>query len=275
VLYDECKKSCRACLKEVDKLNDAGLCVKCPSFDNPTKEQREQVKKGAGGTDVMNKSPELVPKLTKKSKWNLIHFVAYCYEGEMIHKDRSFTQGETIIAWCHMLNGAPQKDARVFHYCDIKTHAYYAEQAYPAIPMMEQLIQCSLNYSKTAAGQSWLLACIDHQESVRISSRLVHLGHITRKQLECIMETCTSDGWMRYRECRSSFISRLRAISITLSNAFHSFNEGKAKIDKVTLGNSYRVHDYISFADDIINGNMSKYPFLTSFKNSTELPCLT
>jgi hypothetical protein len=53
VLCDECKMSCRACLKEVDKLNDAGLCVTCRSFDNLTKEQREEVKKGARCIDVI------------------------------------------------------------------------------------------------------------------------------------------------------------------------------------------------------------------------------
>jgi len=52
------------------------------------------------------------------------------------------------IAWCHRLNGAPLKNERVFDYCRVKTHAYYVEQAYPAIPMIEQLIQCALNYGK-------------------------------------------------------------------------------------------------------------------------------
>jgi len=59
-----------------------------------------------------------------------------------------FRQGPTSIAWCHRLNGAPQKNARVFDYCGAMTHAYYVAQQYPAIPMIEQLIKCASNYKK-------------------------------------------------------------------------------------------------------------------------------
>ena len=55
VLCDECRRCCRACLKEVDKINDGGLCVKCKSFDNLTKEQHEKIKKGARCIDVIKK----------------------------------------------------------------------------------------------------------------------------------------------------------------------------------------------------------------------------
>ena len=48
VLCDECGKCCRACLKEVDTLNEVGLCDKCRSFDNVTKKQRELVQKKLG-----------------------------------------------------------------------------------------------------------------------------------------------------------------------------------------------------------------------------------
>ena len=48
-----------------------------------------------------------------------------------------------------LLNGEAPKTARVFDYCGAKTHAYYVEQVYLAILMIEQLIQCALNYEKT------------------------------------------------------------------------------------------------------------------------------
>ena len=47
-----------------------------------------------------------------------------------------------------MKGNSPIK-ARVFALQNIKTQAYYVEQAYPAIPMIQHLIQCALNYSKT------------------------------------------------------------------------------------------------------------------------------
>jgi len=67
----------------------------------------------------------------------------------MIHDAKNYTQGATSIAWCHRLQGASQKGARVFDYCTCKTHAYFVVQQYPAIPMIEHFIQCSLNYSGT------------------------------------------------------------------------------------------------------------------------------
>ena len=137
-----CKKSCRACFKEVDKLNDVGLCVKCRSFDNLTKEQREQVKEGARCIDVINKTAKMSPKLALKFKWDCRHVVPYDYEGEMTHDQRNYIQRVTSIVWCHRLQGSPQKGARVFHYRGCDTYAYFVEQRHPALPMIEQLIQC-------------------------------------------------------------------------------------------------------------------------------------
>jgi len=67
VLCDQCRRRCRACLKEVDDLNDVGLRVKWKSFDNLTKEQREKAQKGARCIDVINKTPKMIPKLALKS----------------------------------------------------------------------------------------------------------------------------------------------------------------------------------------------------------------
>ena len=89
----------------------------------------------------------MILKLGTKSKHTFKHVVAYDYEGEMIQDAKSYTQVATSIAWCHRLTGAPQKGARVFDYCNCKTHAYFVEQQYPAIPMIKQLIQCSLEYN--------------------------------------------------------------------------------------------------------------------------------
>ena len=88
-----------------------------------------------------------------------------------------------------------------------------------------------------------LLREFTRQESVKVSSRLVQLGHLTQTQIDHIMETYTSNDWVARRECRSSFISSLRAISGRLSNAFCDINEGKVKIDKSTRANSYPIHD--------------------------------
>jgi len=58
-------------LKETISLNNVGLCHKCKSFDNLTKEEREQVKKGGHCIDVINQSPRMITKLASRSKWNL------------------------------------------------------------------------------------------------------------------------------------------------------------------------------------------------------------
>ena len=149
MLCDEWRKCCRACLKDVQAINDVGLCVKCRSFENLTEEKREQVQKGARCIDVINKSPKMIPKLALESKYNFEHVVAYDYESETIHDQRNYIQGATNIAWCHRLEGAPRQGARVFDCFNCKTHAYFVEQQYPAIPLIEQLIQCSLNYRGT------------------------------------------------------------------------------------------------------------------------------
>jgi prophage antirepressor-like protein len=127
--------------------------------------------------------------------------------------------------------------------------------------------------------KSGLLRELTDQESVKISSRLVQLGHITQAQLNYVMETYTSDGWVSYRECRPTFISRIRGISIRLASGFYDFNEAKVKLNRSTpkarapptRSNSYTMYDYLSFGDNIINEYMREHPFLSWFKDSSEL----
>ena len=123
--------------------------------------------------------------------------------------------------------------------------------------------------------KSGLLRELTDQESVNISSRLVQLGRITQAQLNYVMETYTSDGWVCYRECRPTFITRIRAISVRLATAFYNCNEEKVKINKSTRSNSYTIYDYLCFGDNIINEYMQEYPFLSWFKDPSELADLT
>ena len=139
--------------------------------------------------------------------------------------------------------------------------------------------------------KSGLLRELTDQESVKISSRtaelgfcpLVQLDHITQAQLNYIMETYTSGGWVSYRECKSTFISRIRAISVRLAPAFYNFNLEKVKINKSTpkarapptRSNSYTIYDYLCFGDDIINEYMQEYPFLSWSRDPSELADLS
>jgi len=123
--------------------------------------------------------------------------------------------------------------------------------------------------------KSGLLRELTDQESVKISSRLVQLGHITQAQLNYVMETYSIDGWVSSRECRSTFISRIRAISVRLATALYNFKEEKVKINMSTRSNSYTIYDYLSFGDSVIESYFQEYPFLTWFKDPSELANLS
>ena len=123
--------------------------------------------------------------------------------------------------------------------------------------------------------KSGLLRESTDQESVKVSSRLVQLGHITQAQLNYIMETYTSDGSVAHRECRSTFICRIRAISVRLATAFYNFNEEKVKINRSTRSTIYTIYDYLPFGDSVIASYFQEYPFVTWLKDPSDLADLS